>query len=166
MRAIVLTAFLGLMFPVSARAAEVPSGCVIEGLVSQLSWDSVEEECRWFWWVSYRGEAAEELVRIGPPTTMALMKALSDPARAAAAQLILCSIFFSEGNCEGEIDTSSLPFRYRFGRFEFTSESRFGEPLPAAMLEANHAEWARILESSQPAPNSAVQPTPTAASSW
>jgi hypothetical protein len=150
---------------VSAPAAEIPSASEIEGLVSQLSWDSVEEECRWFWWVSYRGKAAEELVRIGPPVTTALVKALSDPARAAAAQLILCSIFATESNCEGEIDTSSLPFRYRLGRFMFTSESRFGEPLPAEMLEANRAEWSRILGLRQPAPHSAVQPTPTAAHS-
>jgi hypothetical protein len=127
-------------------ASTAPAPPRIHQLVASLSWDSVAEECHWFWWVAPRGPVAEELIRIGKPATTELLAALVDPNRAAAAHLILCAIYNSPSNCTGRIDDTSLPFKYQFGMLKFTSKSRAGEPLSPKMLIANQKAWRRLFE--------------------
>jgi len=122
-------------------------------LVMRLSWDSVVEECRYFWWVGLTGKPAEQLVAYGRDATGELIAALDQPNRAVAAHLILCEIWNAPENCTGTIDDTQLPFTYRFGQLSFTSESRAKNTLSPAMLRENQEAWKRTVQPTGPTEN-------------
>jgi hypothetical protein len=114
-----------------------------------LSWESVVEECRWFWYVGADGKPVEQLLKIGKPATAELVQALEDPTRAVPAHLTFCSIWGEEAakNCVGSTDyTYGLPLRYQFGPLRFTSDSRHGkDPVPPEMLSRVKESWLPFL---------------------
>ncbi len=61
--------------------------------MTQLSWDSVGEECQIIWHVFPDGEAAKKLVQIGKPATDELLNALEGETRGVAAHIILMHIW-------------------------------------------------------------------------
>jgi len=127
----------------------------IRRLVAELSWNSVVEECNWFWNVHVAGEAADKLIEIGKPATDQLIQALRHHEKAVAAHLVLCSIWAEEAsaNCSGFIDdVHGVPFHYQFGQLRFTSDSRVQKTLDRQMLVAVERSWITFVQANSKRP--------------
>lgn len=93
---ILLIAVLACGLSPSSKAQAGTSDQEIAYLVSQLSWNSVGGECRFYWHIFPAGEAAEKLLEVGKPATDELLKVLEDESRGVAAHLILSQIWEPE----------------------------------------------------------------------
>jgi hypothetical protein len=89
----IIVAFLACGSFSTLKAQDNASNQEIAGLVSQLSWDSVGGECRFYWHIFPTGEAAKKLLKIGKPATDELLKVLEDESKGVAAHLILSQIW-------------------------------------------------------------------------
>jgi hypothetical protein len=156
MKRVVQSAVATLLFCAGSTAAALaqtqprPEPEEVAQLVESLSWNSVAEECNWFWNVHVVGETAGRLIAIGRPASNELIRALRDPERAVAAHLVLCAIWSVEAKeqCTGVIDdVHGTPFHYQFGQMKFTSDTRTNNSLDPRMLEAVEQSWKRLLES-------------------
>ncbi len=92
-----LAVTIALSASVSPSAAGSSRDEYVSQLIAKLSWDSVEydhDQLDFKRWPKPVGLTAQRLIDVGIPATPALLAALRDPDRAAAAQLVLCRIWF------------------------------------------------------------------------
>ena len=123
------------------------TGRDISDLVSRLSWDSVGGRCDYVWLIFPRGEAAEELIKIGEPATDELLKVLEDETRGVAAHLILTQIW-ERGKFEFGTRREGERFIHTYNGLEWSVIPRdkgIGHEVEKAALAKNAQEWRRKL---------------------
>jgi len=104
-----ITVLLGLASVAAAVVALSAADPVVapspDDLITELSWKAVGyEHMAMTLWPKPVGPTVEQLIKIGKPATRSLLAALSDPGRAVAAHLVLCTIWFP-----GELASSEEP---------------------------------------------------------
>ena len=149
MKRVILASFVITIFGASVPLGRVPrsdNAQEIKALVAQLSWNSTDVVCGRFTILQIfpKGDAANQLIKIGKPATEELLAALGDESKAVAAHVILTALW--EPRRVNHVTSESIYKKRLFGKKYVGTRYSFNELTWVMGLKGGSVDKANLAE--------------------